>query len=452
MDTPCKPSLIRHFGRRWAPLLLLVSCLAPFAAGAVPSFSRQTGVACGGCHVGGFGPQLTAFGREFKIGGYTLGSGKGTPLSVMDVESFTQTKKDQPEEAGPHDGTNNNFSIQEVSLFLAGDLGAHVGSFTQVTYSDIDRKVVMDNMDLRYATPVHWGNHPGQFGVSVNNNPGIQDPWNSSAAWRFPYIASELVPEAGVSTLLEGGLAQQVLGATAYAFLDGKYYGELGFYQSLPSSVLRTLNADDSGSLSGLTPYYRLDYTLGGKGYSLSFGLTGLDARLHPDRQSGPTDHYRDLGADLSYQYLAGSSYVIAVDASAIHETQNRDAAYAAGDAEHAGGHIDSFNIDASYYRTHYGVSLGYFDRTGDHDALLYQAAPLEGSRTGKPDSAGTIVQVDWTPFGQSDSWKSPWANLRLGVQYTAYSKFNGAGHDYDGYGRNAADNDTLFLFLWNAF
>jgi len=31
-------------------------------------------------------------------------------------------------------------------------------------------------------------------------------------------------------------------------------------------------------------------------------------------------------------------------------------------------------------------------------------------------------------------------------LQYTAYETFNGASHNYDGYGRNAADNNTLYL------
>ena len=46
--------------------------LAAFGAGparAVPSFSEQTGQPCTTCHVGGFGPQLTPFGRAFKLGG-----------------------------------------------------------------------------------------------------------------------------------------------------------------------------------------------------------------------------------------------------------------------------------------------------------------------------------------------------------------------------------------------
>jgi hypothetical protein len=40
---------------------------------------------------------------------------------------------------------------------------------------------------------------------------------------------------------------------------------------------------------------------------------------------------------------------------------------------------------------------------------------------------------------------------VRVGLQYTGYSKFNGGGNDYDGSGRNASDNNTLFGFLWVA-
>ena len=40
-------------------------------AWAVPAFAVQTGQGCSSCHVGGFGPQLTPTGRDFKMNGYT---------------------------------------------------------------------------------------------------------------------------------------------------------------------------------------------------------------------------------------------------------------------------------------------------------------------------------------------------------------------------------------------
>ena len=46
---------------------------------AVPSYSRQTGLPCETCHT--VAPQLTAFGRYFKMNGYVLSSNTLSPAS-----------------------------------------------------------------------------------------------------------------------------------------------------------------------------------------------------------------------------------------------------------------------------------------------------------------------------------------------------------------------------------
>src|SRR5664279_183993 len=85
-----------------ASLLALTSIILLNSPGAeaLPSFSRQTGQNCSACHTQSFGPNLTPFGRDFKLGGYTMGGGSGTaaklpPLSGMIMGSFTNTQKDQ---------------------------------------------------------------------------------------------------------------------------------------------------------------------------------------------------------------------------------------------------------------------------------------------------------------------------------------------------------------------
>ena len=55
-------------------------------------------------------------------------------------------------------------------------------------------------------------------------------------------------------------------------------------------------------------------------------------------------------------------------------------------------------------------------------------------------------------PFGKAGSFASPWVNVRLGLQYTAYQRFNGGSSNYDGFGRSASDNNALFGFIWLAF
>jgi hypothetical protein len=84
----------------------------------------------------------------------------------------------------------------------------------------------------------------------------------------------------------------------------------------------------------------------------------------------------------------------------------------------------------------------------GRADSGLYGSFSANDS----PNSSGFVSEIDYTPFnhGGPDLW--PWANLRLGLQYVAYLKFNGAAKNYDGNGANASDNNTLYLFTWLAF
>jgi hypothetical protein len=424
------------------------------SASAVPSYARQTGQACATCHVGAFGPQLNSFGRQFKLLGYTMSDGKSgaVPLSAMLVESYTHTQKDLSDNAGPHDGPNDNAALQQLSLFVAGKLTKHIGMFSQVTYSDIDRKVAMDNFDIRYATPFSRGAHAGVFGVSVNNNPGVSDLRHTLAAWRFPFISSEFTPGPIASPLIDGGLGQQVIGADAYVSLDSKFYGSFGLYKTLSRSLLDEMNVDYGGRISGAAPYWRFAWEPQLSGQSLSLGVFGLDARLQPDGRGTPTDKYNDYGFDAAYERPMQNGDMLTVNGSFTHESNRLNSAFIAGEADRAGHSLSSTNFNASYYfHNTYGLSFGWFNVSGTRDLSLYAAEPDFGSNNGSPSSRGEVLQADWTPFGKSGSWKQPWANLRLGVQYTHFDQLNGAGNNYDGFGRNASDNDTLFVFAWFA-
>jgi hypothetical protein len=46
----------------------------------------------------------------------------------------------------------------------------------------------------------------------------------------------------------------------------------------------------------------------------------------------------------------------------------------------------------------------------------------------------------------------TPWLNARFSLQYTTYSKFNGAAGNYDGSGRDASDNNNAYLLAWLMF
>src|SRR5450432_3771777 len=136
-------------------LLLFVALNQP-SAWAVPSYARQTGLACSGCHYSP--PELNPAGRRFKLLGYVdradetkvvkADGGKKRaaldllatlPLSAWLETSFTSTKSPVP-------GTQNG-SVelpQDISLFLSGAWTSHVGSFIQVTYDTQDDHFTID--------------------------------------------------------------------------------------------------------------------------------------------------------------------------------------------------------------------------------------------------------------------------------------------------------------------
>ncbi len=448
-------------GRR--PLIWLLGALALWVATtspshALPSYARQTGEECAACHVGGFGPQLTTHGLKFKINAYAESDGKGfhPPLSAMLVGSWTDTKKDQAEDAGPYQGPNSNAVVQEASVFLAGGLTEHLGTFVQGTYSSIERQFALDNADIRYAQPLAIAGEEAVVGVTFNNNPSITDPFNNLPAWRFPYLASELTPESAASPILDGGLEQQVGGLSVYTLWNDSIYAELGGYRTFSRSFLENMNViagDDSlDKITNVSPYWRLGYLHDLHGQAWQIGLFGFDPNLRADGESGPSDRYRDIGVDASYQLLGTRQHIFTVNTAYIHENRNLDATYDAGAAEKKSGNVSRFDLSGSYYYDQtWGLTAGVFDIQGSSDNLLYTAEADTGSRKGNPDTTGYRLQADWTPFGKEDSWGAPWANVRVGLQYTGYTKFNGASHNYDGNGRDASDNNTVFAFIWTA-
>jgi hypothetical protein len=197
-----------HVGARFAAGLVLAVVLA-LAIGqparALPDFAAQTGQPCSACHIGGFGPQLTPLGRAFKIGGYTQRGGDGwasyVPLSGMVLTSFNNTSAGVPaDQITHHYAANSNFALDQVSAFLAGGIGEHSGGLIQFTYSNIPNASHLDNTDLRpYTTTFDVFGNELRVGTTINNNPTVQDPYNSTYAWGFPYVASGLAPTPAAS-------------------------------------------------------------------------------------------------------------------------------------------------------------------------------------------------------------------------------------------------------------
>lgn len=447
------------------PLPLIGLILLARPADAIPAFASQTGQPCTACHIGGFGPQLTPLGRAFKIGGYTQGGGEGVaariPLSLMAITSFTNTSSPVPQgEIPQHYAANNNFSLDQISGFIGGRIGEHTGGLMQFTWSDVDNTSHVDNVDLRpYTTVIDLGGKELRLGTTLTNTPTVQDPYNTTFAWGFPYVLSALAPTPAADVLLASGLGQSAIGYTVYAWYDSKLYLEAGAYSTLsPWSLARMGNGFGIGATTSPAPYLRAAYEWQWGTSAAHVGALFMHADVNPAVDTFATsnlngsDHYTDYAFDGGYQFLGDGTHIATVQAIFTHEDQNLRAT-SSGSGFGARYSLNQIRANVSYwYQNTYGVTLGWQRTWGPANPVLYAPAELTGSNNSKPDSNAFIVEADWVPFGKDNSLWAPFMNLKLGIQYTAYTQFNGGTSNYDGFGRNAGDNNTLLMFAWMIF
>ena len=442
-------------------------------AHAVPSYARQTGVACQGCHT--VFPELTPFGRSFKLNAYQIDNlpqvqgitqGKDyelllnqvPPLSFMFQTSYTKTKTALPDSAvaGGNAQDGQLLFPQQASLFYAGRIAPNLGAFVQITYASDSGTFGLDNTELRYAKQVPSVADGLTYGFTLNNNPTVQDVWNSTPAWQTPFdqrSSAALTP--GAAAQIDGTLGGAVAGLTAYAWWRNSIYAELGYYRSAPQGASANPagftagagpldSGNPNGTIVGWAPYWRLAYEHQWDRNSWSVGAYGMTAKITPPGQAvgSASDRFNDAALDTQYQFI-GDEDIVSVQGTYIKERQSLDATFALGDSENQSNDLKTLRVGGSYYfRRTYGGGLGYFSTTGSSDAIRYAPAATVGFANNSPNSNGWIAELNYLP----------WQNVKLALQYIAYQKFNGAKSDYDGSGRNASDNDTLYILGWLNF
>jgi len=410
-------------------------------AEAVPSFARQTGQPCAACHVGAFGPQLTEYGRAFKLNGYVWNDGKShLPVAGMIEGSVTHTAADQAGGAAPGFAPNNNPAMDQASLFVSGAWTNSIGSFAQFTWDGIAKELTWDNLDVRYAQSGRLFGKPVILGLTLNNNPTVQDPWNSTPAWGFPFAGSNLAPAPAAATLADGGLAQVVLGGGGYALWDTTLYTEFDVYKGLGRDVRNALGVvpvAGSNSYDGVIPYWRVALQHDFGDHYLQVGTFGLTSNvfLGGEDNLGRSDRLTDVALDATWNYTGLEDHLLTGYLTYIHENQTLgESSFLLG--TNAKDTLDTFRVNGSWsYQNTYTLSGQYFQTTGTSDTALYG---------GSPNSNGWNWEIAYVPSGKLGSWFPNYFNVRLSLQYTMYDRF-------DGTSVNASDNNTLYLLLWIA-
>ncbi len=442
-----------------AAVVVLISLLAfnPPKAEAVPSFARQTGLACTGCHY--TPPELNPAGRRFKLTGYVdrgddtktikADGGKNRsaldilgslPLSVMLETSFTSTKSAIPTTQ------NGSFELpQDISLFLSGAWTSNVGSFVQATYNTQADHFTSDNTDIRFAKITKLGGKDFVWGIDLNNNPTVEDLWNSTPAWGYPFIASDWAPTPGAGALINGGLAQDVAGIGVFGMWDNHLYVDLATYRSEHVGGPQPNPGVGSGiNIRGFSPYWRLAWQQLTGRTQYEIGTYGMHMRSTPNgiTQGDGTpfpwqDSYTDWAIDTQIDRSLFKRDVLSFRATYIRENNSLIATFEQEGSAQVSHHLNTVQANAEYhFGNKYSATGGFFDITGTPDAGLFGAAPVSGSANGDPRGAGYILNFSY--------W--PWQNMQVGAQYTGYTRFNGGSTNYDGSGRNANGNNTAYI------
>ena len=425
------------------PILLTGSLVLIFSSQnyAIPSFARQTNMSCNSCHYAA--PTLNSFGRMFKLNGYTLSnvesiesvnadSSRTTlkllnnlPLSAMFIANATSVSKKFAT------GGDNTF-VQvpsEMSLFIGGEITPHIGALIQTTYSLSDGTFGLDMLDIRYANHTKIASNDLLYGITLNNRPTSQDVWNTTEAWGFPFVGSEAAPSPSVPIW---GISEGVAGIGAYALYDELVYAEISVYHASPAGAPYPPDNTWASNIKSLAPYWRIALQHQWIGQYLSVGTFGMSSKVFQAGISDSTNKGLNLGFDVQYENNLenGSSFIF----HAAYET-----AKITEDPQNIINNLKSIRADLTYNFPEY-ISLtgGYFSITGDNLITLVPMGPIS-SVSGLPDSNGEIFQLTFIP----------WMNTQFALQYTIYNKFNGSSNNYDGNGRNAADNNTLNLSAW---
>ncbi len=478
--------MLRERCKELAMALVILGLWLSFSvnqAQAVPSFARQTGLDCNACHT--VFPELTPVGRNFKLNGFTASKHSDKPyewpppVSGMVQLSFTNQSKAMPVGAfDPTNRANDNVNVpQAISLFYAGRIyGNHLGGLIQGTYDGVGNKFFLDNTDVRLVGKTELFKKDLVLGLTVNNNPTVSDVLNTTPAWGFPAASSATALTPGASPQITG-LGGQVGGIGGYFYWNNLFYGEMAVYRTTRQGVTQFLGAgvdtnptNGSAFVQDVVPYWRVFLQQQWGKHSLAVGHYGLvnrnlsvknavDANGNPlvnlTDTRGPIDRFTDLGFDAQYQFI-GKKHIFTAQTTYIHEDQRLNNAFSQGGSLTDKNWLDTFKINLNYYyRTSswgtVGGTVAYVNLWGSFDPVLYGPAAGTGSRVGKPNSDYWIFELDYVPW---------WKYTKFTLQYTMYSHFNGSRSLYDGEAadtspfpqRNASNNNTLYLLIWQMF
>lgn len=449
-------------------------------ADAIPSFARQTGMSCSMCHTAF--PELTPFGRRFKLNGYTLTTKPAdisdysvsattqsakpnlvlsyvSPLSVAVQSSYAKWSRAPLDQNAGSNGVAPTAQAQgdtflvpdQINLFYAGRVTDDIGTWLMLTYDGTSGSVGIDNSEVRYAK--HSDDRRWVWGTFANNTPGMQDVYNTADTafgvplFNVPSLYNQ-APGGGLTGPITGNLAGNSVGVGEYAFYDDSLYAEASLYHAgTQGSVVtdnKALQSDTNGAIDGVAPRVRLAYEYDRERFSGEAGAMGMQLRHIPGGIGGnsvnspkESNDYLVGAMDFQLQYLSDDSAATLMG-SQTYQRQSNNPAYTVTISSYTNNvdYLDQTSITAEYYyRRRYGGLVNWVNTTGTRDAAM-------NGGDFSPENQYWVFELDYMP----------WLNTKFLLQYDLYSKVNGTQSPFSSVSTKPSDNNTFVAGLWMAF
>ena len=268
----------------------------------------------------------------------------------------------------------------------------------------------MDNVDIRYAKQ----SADTVYGITLNNNPTVQDIWNSTPAWGYPWTWG-----AGVtSPIIADGLGQNVAGLGGYAKWSNGLYTELSLYRETNGFDAPAGGVVETAHISNVAPYWRVAWEDSlNNGDTLMLGTYGMQVKLYDNADIAPVageDKYTDIAIDTQYEHpYANSDNMLSAHASYTNEKQTLGLS-----APGTSPTLKSLRLDGTYHWGHKAATtLAYTHNNGNNGAY---------------DDTAWTAQISYLP----------WQNTKYTLQYTDYTKLAGETNA-------VSDNNTVVIQAW---
>jgi hypothetical protein len=465
-------------------LALLAPVFHSLPASAVTSYTKQTGQPCATCHTAF--PELTPFGRQFKLRAFTGGGNRCDTAIQNSANDKLQLPFSSTVVATAEDG--DDVAVQEVSVYLAGQLYCNLGSFVEASWDKNTDRFSLSDTDIRYAREFKFEGNDLLFGLTLNNGPTSHNVWKTSPMSSLPFSSQyvnnaanggtnaattgttaqtgPLLDTALAEGTIEGAFQDRVIGLGVYGFLNDRIFGEIAAYTSIDQDIASALGVapSPSGTIDSVAAYWRVagEYTLGKQTFMLgTFGMI-MDVE-----RNNLVNHVTDIGLDAMYQYTANDHRLtlkgrLSTEDSSLNPTStsvklsgtyvyDRQWSFQAGyytsfgDSNQAAAATPVVAASAATTGTNNTANVDDDDDDDDddEDEEYENTKPvtlMDGNPGGAPGS-GIVMDFGYMPFNKDAVSSLPLATGRIGIQYN-HSEADTTGDS----------NDTAFAYIWMAF